>query len=141
MPTKDRYHDTIRNALINDGWTIIADPYIIEYQDDRLLADLAATRPIAAQRNRKTIIVEIKTFSDPSPLNSFHAALGQYIFYRDLIRETQPDFDLYLATHEIAYHRLFFRPSIQLGIERNQLQFLIVNPENSEIILWSPKIT
>jgi hypothetical protein len=56
MPAKDLYHNAIKNALITDGWTILADPYRIEYQDDRLLADLAATRPIAAQRDREKII-------------------------------------------------------------------------------------
>jgi hypothetical protein len=47
MPAKDLYHNAIKNALITDGWTILADPYRIEYQDDLLLADLAAARPIA----------------------------------------------------------------------------------------------
>jgi hypothetical protein len=141
MPAKDLYHDAIKNALISDGWTILHDPYRIEYKDDRLLADLAATRPIAAQRDREKIIVEIKTFSDPSPLNSFHAALGQYIFYRDLIRETAPEFELYLATHDLAYQRLFFRPSIQLGLERNNVKFFIVNPDTPEIVLWTPQRT
>ena len=105
------------------------------------LPDLAAARPIAAQRDREKIIVEIKTFSGPSPLNSFHAALGQYIFYRDLIQETAPEFELYLATHNLAYERLFSRPSIQLGLERNNVKFFIVNPDTPEIVLWTPQRT
>lgn len=54
MPAKDIYHNAIKNALITDGWTILADPYRIEYKDDRLLA---AARPIAAQRDHEKIIV------------------------------------------------------------------------------------
>lgn len=50
MPAKDIYHDAVKNALIKDGWLIIADPYIIKYEDAELYADLAAEKPIAAER-------------------------------------------------------------------------------------------
>jgi hypothetical protein len=26
MPAKDIYHDTVKNALVKDGWTITHDP-------------------------------------------------------------------------------------------------------------------
>ena len=29
MPRRDLYHDTVRNALIKDGWTIAHDPYVL----------------------------------------------------------------------------------------------------------------
>lgn len=29
MPRRDLYHDTVRNALIKDGWTITHDPLIL----------------------------------------------------------------------------------------------------------------
>ncbi len=44
MPAKDIYHDAVKNALIKDGWLIIADPYIIKYEDAELYADLAAEK-------------------------------------------------------------------------------------------------
>ena len=28
MPAKDVYHDAVKKALIKDGWSILADPYI-----------------------------------------------------------------------------------------------------------------
>ncbi|MDD1469201.1 XisH family protein, partial [Dolichospermum sp. ST_sed5] len=30
MPAKDTYHDAIKNALIKAGWTITADPFLIQ---------------------------------------------------------------------------------------------------------------
>ncbi len=62
MPAKDIYHDAVKNALIKDGWTIIADPYTITYEDAELFADLAAEKPIAVQRNGLIIVVEVKSF-------------------------------------------------------------------------------
>lgn len=37
MPAKDIYHDVVKNALIKDGWTILADSYTLEYEDDNLI--------------------------------------------------------------------------------------------------------
>ena len=59
MPAKDLYHDAIKNALIKDGWVITADPYLIRYKDVDLFADLAAEKPIAAERQGKKIVVEV----------------------------------------------------------------------------------
>ena len=133
MPAKDLYHDTIKTALINDGWAILQDPYRIRYEDAKLYADLSASRPVSAQRGDRKIVVEIKTFADPSPLTGFHAALGQYIFYRDLIRATEPEYDLYLATDREAYERVLLRPSAQLGLNRNAVKLFVVNLESEEI--------
>jgi hypothetical protein len=41
MPAKDLYHEAVKNALIKDGWVILADPYKIKYKDAELFADLA----------------------------------------------------------------------------------------------------
>jgi hypothetical protein len=48
MPRKDIYHDSFKNALIKDGWTILADPYTVEYEDDNLYADLLAEKNLIA---------------------------------------------------------------------------------------------
>ena len=50
MPAKDFIHNTVKNALIKDGWTITNDPYTIRYEDDSVYADLGAERPFAAER-------------------------------------------------------------------------------------------
>ena len=51
MPKLDIIHNAVKNALINDGWAITDDPYIIQYRRTTLYADLGAERPIAAERN------------------------------------------------------------------------------------------
>lgn len=54
---KISYHNEVKNALIKDGWTITDDPYIIKYEDAELYADLAAEKPIAAERQGQKIVV------------------------------------------------------------------------------------
>lgn len=40
MPTKDRYHDNCKNALIKDGWTITHDPLRLKLGSKDMYADL-----------------------------------------------------------------------------------------------------
>ncbi|NJK69057.1 MAG: hypothetical protein HC941_23275 [Microcoleus sp. SU_5_3] len=39
MPAKDIYHDSVKQALINDGWTILKENYELEYGGDNLYND------------------------------------------------------------------------------------------------------
>jgi len=57
MSKLDKIHDAVKNALIKDGWAITADPFRIEFEEYRLYADLAAERPIAAERGGEKIDV------------------------------------------------------------------------------------
>ena len=57
MAMKDAIHDQVRQALINNGWTIITEHYTIKYGDDQVFVDLAAERPIAAEKAGKKIMV------------------------------------------------------------------------------------
>ena len=136
MPAKDIYHNEVKNALLKDGWTITADPYFIKYEDAELYADLAAEKPIAAQRQGQKIVVEIKSFVGRSLMYDFHGALGQYMVYRNLIKLTDPEYKLYLAIDDFVYRNFFQRKSIQLIINENKLLLIVVEMEKEEILQW-----
>jgi hypothetical protein len=133
MPAKDIYHEAVKNALIKDGWSILADPYKIKYKDAELFADLAAEKPLAAERNGRKIVVEIKSFLSPSPMRDFEIALGQYILYRNLISLTEPEYQIYLAIKDSIYENFFQRESIQDILKINQLLLLVVEMEKEKI--------
>jgi hypothetical protein len=40
MPAKDIYHNTVKNALIKDGWQITHDPLLIRLTKKKLYVDL-----------------------------------------------------------------------------------------------------
>jgi hypothetical protein len=136
MPAKDIYHNEVKNALLKDGWTITADPYFIKYEDAELYADLAAEKPIAAQRQGQKIVVEIKSFVGRSLMYDFHGALGQYMVYRNLIQLTEPEYKLYLAIDDVVYQNFFQRKSIQLITKENKLLLMVVEMEKEEILQW-----
>jgi hypothetical protein len=140
MPAKDIYHDEVKNALIKDGWTITADPYLIKYEDAELYSDLAAEKPIAAERQGQKIVVEIKSLVGKSLMYDFHNALGQYIVYRNLIQLTEPEYTLYLAIDDVVYEEFFQRKSVQAVINQNHLLLIVVDTEKEEIKQWITKI-
>lgn len=136
MPAKDLYHDAVKAALIKDGWLILADPYRIQYKDVDLYADLAAERPIAAEREGQKIVVEIKRFVGRSPMTDFHNAVGQYAVYRSLIQATEPTYQLYLAIDDITYENFFTREGIAFIIRTSQIFLLVVDIDQQEIVQW-----
>lgn len=136
MPARDKYHNAVKNSLIKDSWTITADPYIIRYEDAELYADLAAEKPIAAERQGQKIVVEIKSFVGKSLMYDFHNALGQYIVYQNLIQLTEPEYKLYLAIDDIVYEEFFQRKSVKAVIAQNSLLLMIVDTEEEEIKQW-----
>ncbi|MDJ1172096.1 XisH family protein [Roseofilum sp. BLCC_M154] len=133
MPAKDTYHDAVKNALIKEGWTIVADPYPLEYEDVELYPDLAIENE---QRQRK-IIIEIKSFISRSLIKDFENALGQYIFYRNMIQLAQDEYqEIYLAVNDQIYETFFQRKSIQGAVKLNHVSLLVVNIKDEEIVQW-----
>ncbi|BAY80093.1 fdxN element excision controlling factor XisH-like protein (plasmid) [Nostoc linckia NIES-25] len=136
MPAKDVYHDAVKNALIKDGWIITADPYPIKYEEVKLFADLAGEKTIAASREGKQIVIEIKSFLSRSPMRDFETALGQYLIYKAFLSLEHPEQELYLAIGEVIYEDFFQKLAIQLVLAKYQVSLLVINMNNEDIVKW-----
>ncbi len=136
MPRTDKIHNAVKNALVNDGWTITHDPYTIEYDDEKVYADLAAELPFAAQRADRKIVVEVKSFIGHSPMHDFQVAMGQYGVYLSYLEIVDPERKLYLAVSDEVYDRLFKRKAFRLIIERFNVAILTVNIQTEEVVEW-----
>jgi hypothetical protein len=111
MPTRDKVHQALVNALKADGWEITHDPLPLSYDDQDVYVDVGAERsPIAAERAGQKIAAEIKSFLSRSAVYDFENALGQYEIYRLLLRLREPERELYLAVPERAYRSFLARP-------------------------------
>lgn len=136
MPKRDTYHDVVKAALIKDGWRIISENYLLEYGGDRLYADIAAEQSIAAQKQGRRILVEVKSFLGRSFISDLEQAVGQYIVYRSVLVETELEFELYLAIAKGTYQSNFQRKLAQMIVDRNQVNLLIVDIEHEVIEQW-----
>ena len=104
MPAKDIYHDTVKAALIKDGWTITHDPLTIRLTRKNLYVDLGAERLIAAQRDTERIAVEVKSFTRASDMKDLEDALGQFVLYTHLLARYDPERRLYLYQFTMNLH-------------------------------------
>ena len=136
MPAKDVYHDAVKNALIKDGWIITADPYPIKYEEVKLFADLAGEKTIAASREGKQIVIEIKSFLSRSPMRDLETALGQYLIYKALLSLEYSEKELYLAIGEIIHEDFFQKVAIKFILEKYQVSLLVVDMNKQEIVKW-----
>lgn len=133
MPAKDIFHDAVKNALIKEGWIITDDPLYLDYGGVDMYVDLGAEKLIAAEKNQQKIAVEIKTFNRPSLISEFHGALGQFLNYRLVLENIEPEREIYLAISEDVYETFFTLIFTQKAIERYQIK-LIVYDINQEVI-------
>lgn len=104
---RDLFHDLVRAALEAEGWTITDDPYEVRLDRSKFQIYLAAEQIIAAERDSTKIAVEIKSFLSPSVVTDFYAALGQFLSYRLVLQEVEPQRILYLAVPVDSYDRFF----------------------------------
>ena len=107
MPARDIYHDTVKNALIKDAWTITHDPLSLKWGTRDMYVDLGASQLLAADKGERQIAAEIKSFVGQSDMNDLEKAMGQYLVYQDVLAEVEPNRTLYLAL-QMKLSRGFF---------------------------------
>ena len=139
MPVRDAYHETVKSALVSDGWTITDDPFHLRFGDRDLYIDLGAERLIAAQHDEVRIAVEIKSFLGPSEVADLEQAVGQYVVYNQVLRRTDPDRRLYLAVSEDIRHSVFAEPLGGLLLANQLLNLLVFDSEREVILEWIPQ--
>lgn len=71
-----------------------------------------------------------------SPITDFHSALGQFLNYRLVLSEKEPDRILYLAVPLDAYQTFFSLPFTQKAVRNYQLRLLVYDADLEEIAQW-----
>lgn len=138
MPARDRFHGAVKQALINDGWTVTDDPLQLRYRKQDLYVDLGAERIFAAEKGQQRIAVEVKSFIGPSDMFDLEIAIGQFVVYENVLSQTNPDRTLYLAVREKTYRRVFKGPIGALLLERSRLRLLVFDEKAEAILRWIP---
>lgn len=138
MPAKDIYHDSVKNALIKDSWTITHDPLVLKWGLKDLYIDLGAEQLLAAEKNERKIAIEIKSFVSSSEVEDLKNALGQFILYHDILTRIEPGRMLYLAIREAVFIDLFEEPIGKILLENQRVRLIVFDPRAEEIVKWIP---
>lgn len=134
---KDKFHDLVRLALENDGWSITDDPYQVPMGGRKAYIDLGAERfIIGAEKGTIKIAVEIKTFSGASDLQDLDQATGQFIRYRLALKKQEPERKLYLAIPGVFYDRFFQEQFFTELFEETGVSLLIYDEFKPLVKKW-----
>ncbi len=136
MPAKDIYHDTVKNALIKDGWTITAENLYLPWGGTETYIDIAAEKVFIAEKEGRKIAVEVKSFIGKSSLTELEKAVGQFIIYRLAMRKEEPNRELFLAVGERIYNKLFVNADVIELIETENLKVLVFDEVKEVIARW-----
>ena len=114
------------------------DPFSIILQEDETYfeVDLAAERKNGSPNTEKIIAIEIKSFAGASMIHAFHEALGQFLNYRLVLEEIEPDRILYLAIPIAAYQSFFQRELPKASVKRHQVKIIVYDLVKEEISKW-----
>ncbi|MBD2446934.1 XisH family protein [Nostoc sp. FACHB-152] len=137
MSARDKFHNAVKQGLEKEGWIITHDPLRIEYgEEDKISIDLGAEQLLGAEKAEQKIAVEVKSFLSDSAIFDFHLALGQFLNYRLVLEETEPERRLYLAVPIEAYDSFFYRDLPKASIKKYQLKLIIYDSRNEVIVKW-----
>ena len=136
MPARDLFHQIVKRGLEKEGWTITNEDYHLEFGGVEIYIDLTAERLITAERDGQKIAVEVKSFAKASTISEFHAALGQFINYRTVLRYREPERTLYLAIPTAIHQSFFTLELITIVVREQHLKLLIYNSEQEIIEQW-----
>ncbi len=136
MSRRDQFHELVKQALIQTGWTITDDPLYLSIGNVNIQIDLAAEPLIAATKDEQKIAVEVKSFISASQITDFYSSLGQYLTYRVALKLQEPDRELYLAVPQITYDTLFQEILIQKVFENYPVKIIVYSKVTQEIQLW-----
>ncbi|WP_353481358.1 element excision factor XisH family protein [Haliscomenobacter sp.] len=133
---RDIVHEIIREVLVNEGWIITQDPYVLKDYDPDWEIDFGAEKIIAAEKGPEKIAVEAKSYLGLSFAYEFHQILGQHLNYRSGLNRLEPDRTLYLAVPREVFDLEFNRIGISNSIEDYHLRYFIFNELTKTIIQW-----
>ena len=103
MSARDRYHDCVRNALVKDGWVITHDPLRLPWGKKDLYVDLGAEQLLAAEKGRRRIAVEIKSFLGNSEVKDLERPLASLSSTAPILAVNEPSRTLFLAVRRTSW--------------------------------------
>ncbi len=136
MPRRDLYHDAVVAALEREGGASTDDPLRLVYGGRNLYVDLGAENLLAAAKEGRRIAVEIKSFVRVSDLADLENALGQYVLYRDVLAEVEPERELFLAIPRFAHESTFKDQFGRLVVEKQRLRMIIFEVDQEKSLQW-----
>ena len=138
MPTRDLYHDLVKNALRKDGWRITYDVFPLKSRAETDPGEPWATQLLAAEKDERKIAVAVNSFIGRSDLATLTQAFAQLALSRPRVHAVESDRVLYLAVRQATYNTCFTEPDGALLLARQPMPLLVFDPRTEAVVQWVP---
>ncbi len=132
---RDKIHEAVKKALINDVWKISADPFYLLLDGTTIEIDLEAEKNNLTTSKLKIIFIEVKTISK-SALYDCYNAYGQYEFYREALEEQEIGHPIFLAISTEAFEKIKKVPVLYNWLKKHKVNLIVVNITIQMIKQW-----
>jgi hypothetical protein len=82
--------------------------------------------------------LKLRNFEATRQLLTQEQAIGQYVLYRLLLEQVDPERELYLAVADTTFDGIFSEPIGELVMRELPMKLLIVDVETVEVKRWIP---
>ena len=131
---KDIYHNTVQEALINDGWEIVNSAYVVELPTSfkALDDDFEYNEMLLAQKEEQVILVNPNSFLSQSLETHFHYVFGECLMIKQLT-----DFEFIdMAMPDIIYNHFKYQKLMFETLRKHNVRVIVFNPETKRIEKW-----
>jgi hypothetical protein len=133
LPAKDRYHDTVKRALIKDGWIIEDEQFPLTVDQRNLWIDIQ----ISKNEPQLIILVEVKEFTNvDSEVEALANALGKFELYRLALQASNLAYPLYIAVSRQSYDGILSERIGELALQHARIPLVVFDYETEEIVRW-----
>lgn len=133
MAALDRCHAEVVRALENDRWHVSPRPFTLYTSRSNLFADISATR---TDSTGTIIVAEVKCFGDPQQIMpDLYTSIGQYIVYKNALRQMKLDLPLFLALPTEAYYGVVIDIAGEIFVDL-KINVIAIDLENERIDQW-----
>jgi hypothetical protein len=141
MARNDKYFPNVVESLFKEGFIVTKTPlyFTLGSNSHTYKIDLAAERTIliAEKASKEKIAVEVKSFLDPSFINDFKEASGQYRIYTHVLSAAKADdYKLYLAVPDKVYKDHFTDTFITSVCAADKISIITFDPTINRIMQW-----
>jgi len=132
MPANDKYQTVLLNALKKSNWSIIREQVRLIVKNRYIFLDIQAKN----QNNDEIILIGLKGFDVPSPVNHLGNVIGQYTLYRSILKHLDITYPLYLAVPKHVYDTFLQEEISQVALNDARIKLLVFDVDSEDIVLW-----
>jgi hypothetical protein len=138
MPTRDLYHDVVRDALRKDGWRITHTALQLKAQAESSAGDLWEGPWLIADKDERKVAVAVRSFVGRSHLADIIQTWAQLGLSRPRLHAMDSDRVVYLAVRQATYSACFAGTEGERVLAKEHMQLLVFDPRAEVIVQWVP---